>query len=690
MVGQTDAVPPRHDNVLAFDAACDDFARSWASALGPPTRSDLDRDHLVALLGRLTEQLHDALTGPAYPTTTVHGVGRALVEHGFVSVTALERSIAHVGTCLVPAFGLPDDQAAHLMAVLGGIAAGYAEASREHTFDSTERELRHTSRDSEARFRALFRASGVAIVITGLDGGLREFNDALLSLLGYDDATTLAATNARDLFHLNDQADLDSALATLASGVREHVRSEKRMLRSDGEVVDVLVGISLVRDEGTPAYHVMLVENLDEVRALQHQLLRQSLRDPHTGLANRAQFLGWVEGAVGGFGPTTAALVVFDLDGFRVVNDAFGHETGNRVLIEVANHLRSVFGADGRVARIGADEFGVLVHDPTDVATVVAQVEEAIDLFSEALWIGDYGIGVAASVGIVVAQTRGADPVELLRRATVTLGWAKDEGKAQWALYDPARDDREQELLRLAASIAGGLEQDEFRVDYEPVYALPSRTVVAVETRLRWDHPVLGLLDTTTMLSVLSLATVTGMVVRLGRWVLERACSDAGEWYRRFGPAAPVLTMDLTARQCQEPELVAEVRRALRAAELPASLLQFELGESVPTLVSDDQAEELTILTDDGVRLVLAQISDTLPADRLRRLPVSGIKVQGIPDPTLPDTARRAGLALHACGITTEDEAAALLDLGVTAAQGPLFGPGPLDADQVATILGES
>ncbi|MBY8852862.1 diguanylate cyclase, partial [Saccharothrix sp. MB29] len=170
------------------------------------------------------------------------------------------------------------------------------------------------------------------------------------------------------------------------------MRTEVRLMHADGESVPALVAMSLVRDDlGEPAYYVTMLESLDEVRALQAQLLRQSLNDVQTGLANRQQFVGWLENAVGSRGPATLGLVVFDVDGFRVVNDAFGHEVGNRVLSGVANQLRTVFEGVGHVARTGPDEFGVLIRDPVDVATVVTLAEEAVDLLAEPVWVGDDG-----------------------------------------------------------------------------------------------------------------------------------------------------------------------------------------------------------------------------------------------------------------------------------------------------------
>ncbi|MCE6998031.1 EAL domain-containing protein [Saccharothrix sp. S26] len=680
----------------------DAFARRWAAAVTDPGTEPDDR--LIDLLAGCTDDLRAAVEHDG-SAARAREVGRRLVEHHLAGTGTVERTLAFLGEHLAV------DDRPRLMAALGALAAGFTEALCRRTLDeqqhdhelSSTRTTESAVRASEAKFRAVFQTSALAIAVADIDGVILDCNDAMLALL---DRTSeeLVGSRGRDLVH-PDERDLISRTAQQLHAGREHVRAETRLVKADGELVSVVIAIALLRDDdGEPAFYVTLIESLDEVRALQSQLVRQSLHDVQTGLPNRAQFVGWLEGAVGTRGPATLALVVFDLDGFRVVNDAFGHDVGNRVLTAVAGHLRSVFDGIGQLARIGPDEFGVLIRDPADVAGVVALTESAVELLAEPVWVGDDGIGVTASVGIVVQPARGADAVELLRCVDLTVRWAKDDGKAQWALYDKARDQRERARMRLAASISGGLEQGEFRVDYEPVHALADGSLLAVEARLRWDHPTEGVLDPQ---ELVSLSTCTGMAARLGKWAIAQACADAGRWHAEFGDAAPVLSMDLTARQCQEPELVATVRAALRDSGLPARLLQFELSEHLPALISEDQVEELTYLAEHGVRLVLDQVGGgNVPLDRLRRIPLTAVKFQGSPvyglaegaDPVeesaavtlLSWTRGTLGVPLFAAGVRTGAEARRLVELGVTGAQGPLFGSKLLTADEVRGILGKS
>ncbi|MBP2338952.1 PAS domain S-box-containing protein/diguanylate cyclase (GGDEF)-like protein [Saccharothrix coeruleofusca] len=711
MVEQATAAQQSRAELGAYELAREDFAHRWAAAIGSTVLSAMSREEVVRLLAGFTDELHAAVAGEHPGVAQAQALGRAMIENDFISTVTLERTLAFVGEHLLPHFGLPADRTHRLMAVLGGIAAGYSDALRDRTLEQQElsksaaimsiREAEAALRASEAKFRAVFRTSAVAIAVTSPDGTLLDFNEALLSLLGYT-ADEIRGMTSRDLVHPDDRGAIDEIAGTLATGERDHVRVEKRLVRSDGETMPALVAMSLVRDElGEPAYHVAMIEDLDEVRALQTQLLKQSLNDAQTGLANRAQFLGWLEGASGSQGPDSAALLVFNVDGFRVLNDAFGYEVGNRLLASVAGHLRAVFDGVGELARIGPDEFGVLIRDPADLRSVIALVEEVVELLAEPVWVdGAHGVGVSVSVGIAVRRGRGWDAAELLRCADVAVGWAKADGKAQWVLHDPERDQRDRARFALAASIPGGLEQGDFRVDYAPVHSLADRSLVAVEAKLRWDHPEHGLLDPHSLTSV---CASNGMAVLLGRWALEQACAQAGRWHAALGDAAPALQIDLSTRQCQEPELVGSVLEVLRASGLPAAKLLLELNEHLILTINDEQVENLAILREHGVRLLLdRQGSGALPPERLRELGLNGVKYQSWPVRSLAADANRhddsaavalftwartLGMPLYAADVDDEHKAARLAEFGVRAAQGPLFGPELLTAAEVDALL---
>ncbi|MEV6713896.1 EAL domain-containing protein [Lentzea sp. NPDC051208] len=664
----------------------------WAAAISNTLVANFTRAKLEQLLGGYVEQLLDGGVGEA------RQVGRSMVEHGLIASVTLELSL----TCL-------SEHTPVTPAQLAALAAGYAEGLRDRTL--AQQELSRTAaintmrraeaavRASEAKFRAVFESSAFGIVVSGLKGEIIDVNEALLVMLDYKHED-LRKMSGRDLVHPDDRAGLRELTKQLIASEHDNIRVEKRMVRSDGETIQTHMAISVVREEdGTPPYLVTMIENMSEMRALQSQLVRQSLNDVQTGLPNRAQFLGWLEGVSGSKGPETLALVQVDIDGFRGVNDAFGHEAGNRVLMHVATHLRAVFSEDvAKVARIGEDEFGVLIRDPQDVRSVVALVEDFTARLEEPIWIGSHGVGVTTSVGIVARAARG-DSADLLRAADVTVGWAKRDGKAQWALYDRERDRHDKERYALAASIPGALEEGRFRVDYVPVHSLADGSVLALEAKIVWVHPERGVLCPDTFLGQ---SSDNGMIVRLVHWGLEAACRHAADWHLALGSRMPVLSIDLPPRLCQEPELVAEVARVLDRTGLPASLLRFELHEHLPALLNDEQLDELTILAERGIGLVLDQLNGgNVGVDRLRQLPLSGVKFTGSVVHGLDEGANRVEesasvallrwasllkLPLYAEDVRTAAEAARLGTLGVTGGQGPHFGPA-LSAAEVSALL---
>ena len=674
-----------------------DLGRRWATAIGSASVAAASRAELERVLTGLADRLRDALLTEPFDPHAGELVGSALVTADLLSSESLQRSIALLGADLPAALGrrLDGPLPGRLFALLGAVAAGYSDALRDRTLDQQEvsrtaaintlRRAERAVRASEAKFRAVFTSSAVGIAITGLDGRVLDFNDAMQNMLGYP-PEVLRRSTVRELIHPDDRAALALSTSELTAGVREHFRAEKRMIRADGDTVSTLLAVSLVRDAtGNPAYYVTMVENLNELRLLQDQLVRQSLHDALTGLPNRSQFVGWLESAVGAKGPDRLALCQFDLDGFRVINEGFGHDVGNRVLLTVANHLRAVFGEVGQVARTGGDEFAVLIREPADVRGVLALVEQAGALFAEPIYVDGHGIAVTASVGVVEHRARGVDAADLLRAADLTVSWAKADGKAQWALYDQARDERGRERLTLAASIPGGLESGEFQMDYAPVLGLVGGRVVAVEARLRWDHPSAGLVGLDDLADLLD---VTGHLMTLVRWGYQDSARQAGRWLREHGDVPP-LVVPLFPRHARDQELIGHVQEVLRASGLPADRLRLRLHHEALRALDEDSADNLAVLLELGVGLVLDGVGpEGISHAVLRRLPRVEVRLapaavrELATDPAVATmvTALVArgvaeGFTVTADLVETPDEVARLASLGVSAGLGPALCP---------------
>lgn len=736
------------------------YARHWArevARLGfvPVSSAETERVLLVHTL-----RLARALLAHPFSTEPAYGVGRALVEAhltepGVVdwSVRALgeyfvttvmpggsagaparrpatarlPRQLAGGGGGLVELAGAMEplagcaergDEAespalrARLAGLQGALAAGYATALRERTFSQQERIARsawqardaveQALRDSEARFRAVFTGAAIGIGIADTDGQIIDVNQAFAGLLGYT-AAEMRRINVASLFHADDAAGMWELYQEILAGKLDSVRVEKRYHRKDGSVVWTDLAVSLIRyDDGRPRFTVAMVEDITERYELQQRLRFQALHDPLTGLPNRTLFFDRLAEVIGNGRPTDRLGICFlDLDGFKAINDTLGHHLGDQLLVMIARRLADCVAGKGHlVARMGGDEFVILVGGDTGREEVISVAEAALAAVAEPVQIGDQQLAVSASVGIVDGPIPEVDAAELMKAADSTLYWAKAEGRGRWALYDPVREARDRTRATLAARLPEALERGEFAVDYQPIVALDDGTMLAVEALVRWHHPRLGLLGPD---EFIGLAEETGLINRLGRWVLERACLDAAGW-RRAHPHSPVVvSVNLAARQASDPGIVAAVAEVLDRSGLPARLLQLELTESAVMATTGEPVRSLRRLADLGVRLAIDDFGTGYSnLAYLRRLPIHALKlagpfIEGLREglrsaPELGERTREMavderivdalvrlahalGLSVTAEAVETRAQADLLRELGCDSGQGRFFGP---------------
>jgi len=691
------------------------FARQWADAITGTSYVSMGSDQLVEYLLRLTGLLVDATLAAEFDPSVAHRVGTELVTADFTATEALGETLAVIAEQLP---GLLDGQsprlpdlAGRIVRLCGGVAAGYASALCERTLDEQEviyrtgllarMQAEEALEASEARFRAMFTEAAIGIGIIDLEGNLMEANPALLRMLRYTRAHA-TQLNISAMVHPEDAASVWQAYDELVRGDREHFRAEKRFYRSDGDEIWTNLTVSLVRDEaGAPAYQVALLEDVSEQHWLQARLEYQAYHDPLTGLPNRALVsdrLARVFAAPAGL--RRIGLCYLDLDGFKVVNDSLGHDVGDQLLIAVASRLAGCCGPGQLVARMGGDEFVIIIEDSGGEGEVVALADAVLAALARPIQLGNHELTVTASIGIVERPVAATNQADLIQAADITLYWAKADGKARYARFDRSRKDSEVTRLTLSATMVAAVDRDEFFVDYQPLVTLADGTLRGVEALVRWRHPSYGVLGPE---QFIGLAEETGSIVQLGRWVLARACEQARRWRDAFGDAAPFVSVNLAARQLSEPGLVSDVVRILASTRLDPSSLQLELTEK--TLVGDEVGplEALTKLSGMGVRIAIDDFGtgySNLPY--LRRLPVQELKLAGMfvvglrgpdPDPmderivaTLVTLAHALELTVTAEGVETRAQLRRLRALGCDAGQGLLFAP-PGPPEQIDALL---
>ncbi|MGC5050670.1 putative bifunctional diguanylate cyclase/phosphodiesterase [Micromonospora sp. DT48] len=697
------------------------YAADWAQAVHRLGFVPLSVAETEELLYAHTLRLAAVLLDTEAPAPAVEAVGRSLVDAHLTEPGVVEWSVRTLSDrfrteVLADAAGRPGLDA-RIAAMQGALAAGFARALRERTFRQQEGIARamwqarddaeQALRDSEARFRAVFDGAAMGIGIAGVDGTIIDVNQAFADMLGYS-VDELRQINVASLFHADDAAGLWELYQELIEGKHDAVRVEKRYYRKDGSAVWTDLAVSLIRhDDGRPRFTVAVVEDITERYELQQRLRFQALHDPLTGLPNRTLFFDTLSSLVELTDPPARVGVCFlDLDGFKAINDSLGHALGDRLLVMIAQRLADCVSEQGfLVARMGGDEFVILVDRVTAVEDVIAVADSALAAVSTPVCVGDQQLVVSASIGIVDSAVAGTSVADLMKAADATLYWAKAEGRDRWAVYDPERSARDIARSALAAGLPVALDRGEFVLHYQPIVSLLDGRMLAVEALVRWQHPHLGLIGPDRFIG---LAEETGLIVRLGEWVLRQACADAQRWHTEFPDAGLVVSVNLAARQADRPVIVDTVADALASSGLPASLLQLELTESAVMGSAGEPLRTLHRLSALGVRLAVDDFGTGYSnLAYLRRLPITCLKlagpfVEGIRgtepvdadhrDERIVDALVRLAHALElwvtAEAVETEAQAERLRALRCDSAQGRLFGPpGPVE-DVTARLRG--
>jgi diguanylate cyclase (GGDEF)-like protein/PAS domain S-box-containing protein len=687
------------------------LARAWAQAVAGTSFVPMDRPALVTFLHGLAAQLLGALTAEVFDRAVPLRVGAALVDAHFTDAGSIESTLALLGLEL--AVGPRTPAGWERLALLqGAVAAGYAAALQDRTRREQERisasafaarAVAEQARwDSETRFRTVFAEAVIGIGVADTAGRFLEVNHALAQMLGHSESALLTGV-IWTLVHPDDVPGLWERVKELLAGDRNHLRVEKAYVRPDGSELWADVVLSLVRDpEGRPQYMVAMAENVTERHRLQIRLQHEALHDPLTGLPNRTLFFERLDAELGR--GSELGLCYLDLDGFKAINDTLGHDRGDALLQTVGRRLTTALGDDHLVARMGGDEFVILVDgDAAGHLRRVARI--ALETVREPVRLGGTEITITASIGVVRVDG-GHDAGELMKAADTTLYWAKADGGDRVAVFDEERHRRDVDRFALSARMPEAMARGEFGVEYQPLVRLADRRMIGVEALVRWTLPDGRRLEPAMFVP---LAEDTGFIVRLGRWVLERACRQAATWAAADPGARLLVSVNLAARQVREPEIVDDVAAILEQTGWPPQLLQLELTESALMGTTGGSLAALRRLAEMGVQIAIDDFGTGYSnLAYLRRLPVHVLKLAGsfvtgavsdrsVSDPhARPDVDREVvgllirlahtlGLTVTAESVETAAQYALLQQLGCDTGQGWFFAP-PVTPDAIPAL----
>ena len=496
-------------------------------------------------------------------------------------------------------------------------------------------------------------------------------------------------------------------MKSLLSGDIDNVRFEKAYYRKDGAEIWTHLVLSLVRDpQGLPRFVVAMIENITERHHLQTRLAHQATHDPLTGLPNRTLFFDRLDAALQAGSPDDAVGVCYlDLDDFKAVNDTLGHDTGDKLLRAVAQRLGAELGRQGHlVARMGGDEFVVLVEPSRGIEQLRQVAQTALDTVRRPVIIDGHPIVVSASVG-VVQHADGSTPggaAALMQAADTTMYWAKTDGRDRYALFDADRHHRDISRFSLSARMPDALANGEFVAEYQPLVRLRDERIIGVEALVRWQLPTGERLEPDRFIP---LAEDTGLIVALGRSILTDACRQAARWRADDPTIELLMSVNLAARQIREPGLVTDVVQILEDTGWPAELLQLELTESEFMGTTENTLAVLRDLADIGVRIAIDDFGTGYSnLAYLRRLPVHTLKLAGPfitrgtsgKDETddvdleivsaVVRLAHILGLTVTAESVETPAQLTRLRRLGCDTGQGWLFAPA-VPADDIPGLV---
>ncbi|MEM6453571.1 MAG: EAL domain-containing protein, partial [Acidobacteriota bacterium] len=555
-------------------------------------------------------------------------------------------------------------------------------------------------RRSEARYRALVHNALDLISIIDGDGTVLYQSPSMERALGYR-AEDRVGRSTFELVHPDDAPMLHGAYREMLEKPGESLRIECRMRHLDGSWRMLeSVGINLLDDEAVAGI-VVTARDVTDRKKVEEQLVHEALHDVLTGLPNRALFMDRLHRSLDRRSRSNrgCAVLFLDLDRFKMINDSLGHGVGDELLIETSQRLRGCLRPTDTLARLGGDEFAILLEDIDDSNHAVRVAERIGQSLRQPFELQGREVYTTTSIGIAVSGTsRAITAADLLRDADTAMYRAKSRGRAGYAVFDARMHAQVLAQLHLETDLRKALDLWQFEIVYQPIVDLASSAIAGFEAFVRWRHPERGMIMPDEFLPV---AEETGLINPIGWRVIEDACTHLRHW-RDLDPAYADLfvSVNLSARQFGQQQLVATIDRVLQANHLPGESLALEITE--PTVMADPETVLTTLKTlhERGICLCLDDFGTGYSSLRvLHQYPFNQVKIDrwfvrsvGV-DPGSNELIEGVLALCHwrqlstvAEGVETQRQRHTLRTLGCAYAQGYLFS-GPVDSTRAEALL---
>jgi diguanylate cyclase (GGDEF)-like protein/PAS domain S-box-containing protein len=574
-------------------------------------------------------------------------------------------------------------------------------AVRRALHDAEERAARlETEEALRLRDRAVEASVNPVVIVSAADPEmpLVYVNQAFETVTGYTRDEVLGRNLRLLQGDDREQPDIDKIRRAIAEQC--DAQALLRNYRKDGSLFWNMLYVTPVRDpHSNLVTHFVGVQNdITELKRYQDELEHQANHDALTGLANRNLLKDRLHQALAlahRYGrPFSIAFI--DLDNFKLINDSLGHEVGDQVLKIAGERLAGCVREGDTVSRVGGDEFVLLVADHDRDESVFRIVQRIIGAIAEPFLIQSREFKVTCSVGVASFPRDGEDADTLLRNADTALYRAKDMGRNTFQLYSAEMNANLDERLTLETDLWNALERNEFVLHYQPKVELATGRIIGMEALLRWQHPTRGMVPPGRFIPV---AEESSLIVEIGAWVLREACAQTKAWHNADLPRVPI-SVNLSARQLRDKDLVTVVRNALAVARLHPQYLEVELTESAVMANTEEAINTMAALRGMDIRISLDDFGTGYSSlSYLKRLPVTGLKidqsfVQDVasdPDDAaivraLIVVAQELMLDVTAEGVETAEHAQFLKLHGCREAQGYYFAR-PMSASDVSALL---
>ncbi|HZG20714.1 MAG TPA: EAL domain-containing protein [Herbaspirillum sp.] len=493
--------------------------------------------------------------------------------------------------------------------------------------------------DSEERFRLSFHQAAVGLVHFDAAGRILRSNRKLQQVLGYD-ANEMQRLNLCDLADPDEECDHDHMTQRILNGEIQDYVSEKRYVRKDGQSIWGQVTVSSMRESNGEVHFIAAIEDITERKATEYRMRHLANHDHLTGLPNRSLMMDRLDLAIAqarlasaplSSSPSssprhTLAVLFIDLDRFKTINDSLGHDIGDQVIVEVAHRLLACVRPGDTVARLGGDEFVVVLANAGQQRHIAAVADRILEAICQPMLLNGHDLFLGGSIGISLYDRDGSDSATLLKNADTAMYQAKQGGKRRYVFYANEMSKDALQFLRMDAALRRALERREFHLVYQPQVSIASGRIIGFEALLRWQPPGEAVIAPD---QFIGLAEETGLIVQIGEWVLETACRQLVAWQRAgLCPQDIKMSVNLSATQFRQDDMVATVQRVLAATQCPPHCLVLEITESVIMDSPESTVQILNALSAFGVQLAIDDFGTGYSSlSYLKRFPIHTLKI---------------------------------------------------------------